>query len=92
MAKFTRTRTVVEATAVLELSEDELAAIDALTGYGIESFLKVFYEKLGKAYMEPHEAGLRSFFEGVRGAGTIVKHAEAARRTLREAAKTPPDA
>lgn len=92
MARFVKSHTKVEATATLELNEDEVAAIDALTGYGVESFVKVFYEKLGKAYMEPHEAGLRSFFEGVKAAGSIVKHAEAARRTLRDAAKEKPDA
>lgn len=86
MARFVRNNVKVEATAVLELNEDEIGAIDALIGYGVESFLKVFYEKLGKAYMEPHEAGLRSFFEGVQGAGSIVKRAADARKVLAKAA------
>jgi hypothetical protein len=87
MARFVRHTTKVEATAVLELNEDEIAAIDALTGYGVGSFLDTFYTKLGKAYMEPHEAGLRSFFEGVKGASGIVAQARAARKLLLDHAK-----
>lgn len=46
----------------LKLSFIEICALDALVGYGIEPFLKVFYEKLGKHYMQPYEEGLRSVF------------------------------
>lgn len=46
----------------LELNETEARALDALVGYGVDDFLKVFYEKLGRHYMEPHESGLRSLF------------------------------
>jgi hypothetical protein len=39
----------------------------------------VFYEKLGAAYMEPHEAGLKSLFESVRGgAGSVSSFMERA--------------
>lgn len=50
----------------LELNEDEVRALEALAGYGADNFLKVFYEHLGKHYMEPHEKGLRSLFEAIR--------------------------
>lgn len=83
MAKFIKNNVKVEATAVLELDEDEIAAIDALIGYGIDPFLKHFYEKLGQSYLQPHEAGLRSFFEGVSGASSIVQRAADARHALR---------
>lgn len=83
MAKFIKNNIKVEATAVLELNEDEIAALDALIGYGVEPFLKVFYEKLGRSYLEPHAAGLRSFFEGVRDAGGIVQKAKDARNLLK---------
>lgn len=56
----------VEVSATMQFSEAELRALDALVGYGSDAFLKVFYEKMGKHYMQPHEAGLRSLFESVR--------------------------
>lgn len=46
----------------LTLTESEAAALNALTEYGIAPFLKVFYEKLGKAALEPHENGIRDLF------------------------------
>jgi uncharacterized coiled-coil protein SlyX len=57
--------TKIEVTATMLFTEVELRALDALVGYGVEPFLKVFYEKMGKHYMQPHEAGLRSLFESV---------------------------
>ena len=47
------------------INEAEARALDDLTGYGIDAFINAFYEKLGKAYMEKHEAGLRSFLNSV---------------------------
>lgn len=58
----------VEVSATMQFNEAELRALDALVGYGADPFLAVFYENLGKAYMQPHEAGLRSLFESVREA------------------------
>lgn len=65
MAKLTQ-RATIDLSVVFELSEAEVGALDALAGYGTDAFLKVFYEKLGQAYMTPYEAGLRSLFESVR--------------------------
>ena len=59
-------RSEIKANITLQLSEDEAAALDALVGYGVEPFLKVFYEHMGRAYLEPHEQGLRTLFESVR--------------------------
>lgn len=56
----------VELKLSLRLDEREARALDALVGYGDDAFVKAFYEKLGKAYMEQHEGGLRSLFESVR--------------------------
>lgn len=50
----------------IKLNESEVCALDALAGYGADEFLKVFYEKMGRHYMEPHEAGLRSLFNTIR--------------------------
>lgn len=51
--------------ASLDLSESEMRALDALVGYGTQPFLDVFYEKMGRNYLEPHEAGLRALFSSV---------------------------
>lgn len=62
----------VDASITIELTEAEAGALDALVGYGFEPFKQVFYEKLGRAYMEPYEAGLKSLFESVRGGDASV--------------------
>lgn len=58
-------RPTLTMTIVLELTEEEAMALDALAGYGTDAFLKVFYQ-LGRTYLEPHEKGLRSLFATVR--------------------------
>lgn len=79
MAKV-RTRAQVHVQVTLEIDEEELMALDALAGYGADPFLKVFYEKLGAHYLEPHEAGLRRLFTEVRThAGRIQKKSQDAR-------------
>lgn len=52
--------------ANLVLSETEARALNAITEYGIDSFLKAFYECMGKEALTPYEKGLRSLFECVR--------------------------
>lgn len=51
--------------ATLTLTEQEIGALDALVGYGIEAFLKHFYTALGRSYLQPYEKGMRSLFETV---------------------------
>ncbi len=76
-------RPQVEVSAVISFNESELRALDALAGYGDEAFLKVFYEKLGKHYMTPHEAGLRLFFNSIREiVPGILGRADDARRVF----------
>ena len=66
MAKVTAApRLDVHVTFVVD--ESEARALDALAGYGDDAFVKAFYETLGKAYMEQHEAGLRKFLSSIRG-------------------------
>lgn len=63
----------ISANITLQLSEEEAGALDALVGYGFKSFIEAFYKHLGKAYLEPYEAGLRSLFESVReGEGSVA--------------------
>lgn len=55
-------RPKVTMTVSIALTEEEACALDALAGYGVDEFLRIFYEKMGRAYLQPHEAGLRSLF------------------------------
>lgn len=53
----------------LQLTESEMRALIAVTGYGFRSFLEVFYKAMGKHYLEPHEEALKAFFEKVQTEG-----------------------
>lgn len=71
---------LVTVTAKFTVTEGELRALDALAGYGDTAFIKMFYDKLGKSYMQPYEKDLREFLQTVRElAGPIIKRADAAR-------------
>jgi hypothetical protein len=75
---------IVTFTATLTLSEIELRVLDAMAGYGAEEFLKGFYKHLGKAYMEPHEAGVRKLFESIKASVPAqLERVDEARRALR---------
>ena len=56
-------RPKVELKIALELNEEEARALEAIIGYNVNSFLETFYTKMGKAYLEPYEKGVRSLFE-----------------------------
>jgi len=78
-------RPTVKLEIVLVLTEEEAGALDALSGYGPENFLKVFYKELGKSYLEEYENGLRSLFKSVRElVSPHLESAEKARKTFRE--------
>ena len=67
------------------VNEQEARALDALSGYGDDAFIKAFKENLGEAYIRNHEEGLRSFLRSVRaivsgGLATL----EQARQLFRE--------
>ena len=61
-----------EITIGLQLTEMEARALDAITLYGTEEFLKCFYQNLGKAYLQPHEEGIKSLFETIKN--ELPKH------------------
>lgn len=86
-----KVRHKVEISATLELTQAEIGALDALAGYGTDTFLKVFYERMGKAYLQPYEAGLKSLFAKVRGCADGMEHlkqnAEAVLRGTHRAVK-----
>lgn len=78
----------IEFSATFTLSETELRAIEAFTGYGDDAFLAAFKEKLGSAYIREHESGIRSFFEAVRrDVHPALREIDVARRDLRDAAE-----
>lgn len=73
----------VEVSATIKLTEPELRALDALVGYGDQPFLDAFYKLLGKHYMQPHEAGIRSLFAVIRAElNPILARADAAKQAF----------
>ncbi|WP_057466096.1 hypothetical protein [Pseudovibrio sp. POLY-S9] len=87
MAPF-RAAASVEAKAVITFGERELRALDAMTGYGIDSFLDAFYKHLGKHYMQPYEADLRALFATLNPpVSEALAKVDEARRVLDAAAK-----
>ena len=56
----------IEFTINLTLTKGEALALDAIAGYGADEFLNVFYQKMGKSYLQPHEAEMRSLFKVIR--------------------------
>ena len=68
---------------LVRLNEKEIRALEALVGYGINPFLKVFYEQMGKVYLQPHEAGLRSLFDTIsRDLNPILHRVNSARKAF----------
>lgn len=84
MSRVSRLATVVDVKATIELNENEIRALDALAGYGVDEFLKVFYRQMGEAYLRPHEAGLRSFLESVRSIDSLCDDAQECREFMNE--------
>lgn len=73
-------RPSIEVDVNIKLSMAEVQALEALAGYGIKAFLEVFYKQMGKHYLEPHEAGLRSLFDTIRSElPPIIRRYKAAR-------------
>jgi hypothetical protein len=68
----------------IRLTEEEAGALGAMAGYGDDAFIRVFYEHLGRAYMEKYEAGLRSFLKTARGLDAWILRADKARKAFEE--------
>ncbi|NEI70987.1 hypothetical protein GR212_15510 [Rhizobium lusitanum] len=58
-------KATVAFSTTLTLNESEIQALEALVCYGADSFLKVFKENLGTAYIRNHEEGIRSLFDAI---------------------------
>lgn len=90
MAKVLHTSITTELAVKLELNEDEVRALNAIFGYSVDQFLAVFYERMGKAYVQPHEAGVRSLHATLRQQLTgPLKRLDTAKLALHEALKIP---
>lgn len=76
----------VELRVVLELTEKEARALQALTMYGFQTFEKLFVAHLDKQVFAEHRAGFDSFFAGMSKMPALLRQAEDARRVL-DAAK-----
>ena len=85
MATVKEVRITAEVKVVLELTESEVRALDGIFGYSPDVFLKAFYEKMGKQYVAPYEAGVRSLHKTIRTvlADPLAKIDEA-RRILKQ--------
>lgn len=62
MAEITQRPPVINLEITLKISEPEARALLALTVYGTDSFLEMFYKYLGKSELSPYEQGLKTFF------------------------------
>lgn len=76
-------RPTIKLNLTFTVDEEEAAALQDLAGYGVDQFIKAFYENLGRAYMEKHEAGLRRFLSTIcNDVGPSLGRLEAARRVF----------
>ncbi len=79
----------IDLRVTLSINEVEARALDALTGYGHDEFIKAFYQFLGQHYMAPHEAGLRSFLASIRDTlPVILANTDTARKAFLATGRT----
>lgn len=65
MAKFI-TKPNMTFEIVLKIDEKEAGALNALTDFGTDQFLNVFYKYLGEYNLKGYEDGLRSLFDEIQ--------------------------
>lgn len=53
----------VQMNITLTLTIEEAKALNAIAGYGTKPFLDLFYEKMGKHYLQPQEKDFILFLE-----------------------------
>lgn len=79
-----RVRPSVHFTIEATLTEGDLRALTALTLYGTDSFLEVFYKTLGKHYLQPHEKELRALFEKIQALSYALGDIDEARKSMKK--------
>lgn len=91
MAKFKRASITAEVKILLEITEGEARALDGIFGYNVDTFLKVFYERMGKSYVQPFEADVRSLHATI---GSLVSgplaQMDKARKAMQESLSQKP--
>lgn len=75
MAKLLNSKVTTDLSVQLELNEEEVRALSGIFGYNVDIFLKYFYEKMGRTYVQPYENGVRSLHKqiGMLMAGPIMQ-------------------
>jgi len=65
--------------------------LEAIFGYNVDAFLRVFYERMGKAYVQPHEDGVRSLHKTIRSVlSAPLSEVDKLRKTVVAALKDQP--
>lgn len=78
----------VEFNVRFTLTLGQAKALEAIAGYGADPFLKVFYEHMGKAYLQPHEAEMRRLFSQIKDElPREISKIETATKVINEALK-----
>jgi hypothetical protein len=68
-----------------EISEEEAQALNVISQYGDEAFIKAFAEKLSPESMRLHNKGLRKFLKSCRESiPRILEQTEMARKTFKK--------
>lgn len=55
----------VNFTIEFTLTKKEAQALEAIAGYGVDAFLKSFYEHLGESYLKPYDSSTRELFKRI---------------------------
>ncbi len=76
-------RPSVSLDVVISLTEDEAGALQAISAYGDDIFIRKFYDEVGRSCLEPHEKGLRSLLTACsEQLGVLLAKAQAARKVF----------
>lgn len=82
-------RPTVQLKIAVEFSEAEARALYDIARYDVDAFLKVFFEKMGKVYLEKHETALRLLFASlIREVGPWLTRVDSARDTFEKETKS----
>ncbi|PDS97542.1 hypothetical protein CO659_12840 [Rhizobium sp. S9] len=73
--------------STLTLNEQELRALEAIVGYGYESFITCFKKHMGEAYIRGYEGGAESLFQAIRrDVMPALRKIDTARKAIAEVA------
>lgn len=81
------TKAEVKLEVTLVLGEEEARALNAMTQYGAEAFLRCLSQGLSQAMVHSHGTGFRSFYDAVLSIGPMLDRARAARDAFKNVSK-----